>query len=64
MTTPAENRKKIAYYIFTKDVNGNSVRIGTAYHHERGNGLNLVINKARYAAFPAKAKPETEEVGA
>ena len=55
-----ENKSKVAYYIFTTTPEGENKRIGTAFRHHKGNGLNIVIDKARYVAFPPKAKPQPE----
>jgi len=53
-----DNQVKPAFYIFTKDEQGNSIRIGAAFAHKKGKGLNLVIHDKRYSAFPPKSKPE------
>lgn len=57
MTT--ENKSKPAFYIFAKSENGENKRIGAAFKHNKGNGLNIVINGVRYTAFPPKDKGET-----
>lgn len=59
MTNENENNKpKIipSYYIFEKDAEGNSRRIGAAFKHKNGGGFNIVIDKNRYTAFPPKPK--------
>ncbi|MEP7170123.1 MAG: hypothetical protein ABI855_12190 [Bacteroidota bacterium] len=58
MTTETKNpTKKIpAFYIFEKGTDGNSKRIGAAFRHGKGSGMNIVINNTRYVAFPPKAK--------
>ncbi len=45
------------FYIFAKDSEGNSKRIGAAFKHSKGNGFNILIEKQRYTAFPPKLKP-------
>lgn len=55
MTTETTQKKKPAFYIFAKDQDGNSQRIGAAFRHKKGNGLNIIIGEARYTAFPPKA---------
>lgn len=50
--------EKPAFYIFMKDAEGNSKHIGAAFKHASGNGINIVIGKARYVAFPPKPKKE------
>jgi hypothetical protein len=63
MTNPTENKEKEipAFYIFAKDGEGISHRVGAAFSHNTGKGINLVIDNKRYVAFPPKAKPETGE---
>lgn len=61
MTEVKNNKGKIAYYLFAKDENGESQRIGTAFHHDKGKGLNIVIGDKRYTAFPPKPKAEASE---
>lgn len=57
MTTENEKAKVMpTYYIFEKDAEGNSKRIGAAFKHGKGNGFNIVIDKNRYTAFPPKPK--------
>ena len=50
------NKAKVAFYIFAQDEKGESQRIGTAFNHKKGNGINIVIGKSRYLAFPPKPK--------
>jgi hypothetical protein len=49
---------KPAFYIFTKDEEGNNQRIGAAFAHKRGKGLNIHINDLRLVAFPPKENTE------
>ncbi len=58
-TAPVEKQNKPAFYVFTEDESGERKRVGMAYKHKKGNGLNLVIGNARYVAFPPKVKSET-----
>jgi hypothetical protein len=66
MTTRTETtteRQAPAFYIFdTVEIDGKKQnnRIGVAFAHTTGAGLNLLINGKRYAAFPPKAKPAAE----
>jgi hypothetical protein len=60
MTTEKEN--KPAFYIFAEGENGK--RVGAAFAHQKGNGLNIVIAETRYVAFPPRRKTETTEEGA
>ena len=56
MTTEDQYAKAIpALYIFARDENGESIRMGTAWHHQTGNGINIVINGNRFVGFPPKA---------
>lgn len=55
--TDNNNKKTPAFYIFAKDEEGNNQRIGAAFLHAKGNGMNIVINEQRYSAFPPKNKP-------
>lgn len=54
----AEKRERIIpdFYIFEKDNEGNSKRIGAAFKHVKGKGLSILIDKQRYSAFPPKPK--------
>lgn len=69
MTTENETTTKKqppAFYIFdTVEVDGKqeSRNVGAAFAHRTGNGLNIVINGKRYAAFPPKAKPAASTEG-
>jgi hypothetical protein len=62
MTTTTETTKEKqvpAFYIFATVAHGSQeelVRIGAAFPHKVGNGLNVLINGKRYVAFPPKAK--------
>jgi hypothetical protein len=49
-----QTKAKPAFYIFTKDEEGNNQRIGAAFAHKKGKGLNIVINELRLVAFPPK----------
>jgi len=68
MTTPTETtieKQLPAFYIFEtveSDGKKENKRIGAAFAHRTGAGLNLLINGKRYAAFPPKAKTATETV--
>lgn len=53
-----QTKTKPAFYIFTKDEEGNSQRIGAAFAHKKGKGLNIVINEMRLVAFPPKDSTE------
>lgn len=60
MTTETENKNKTPdFYIFVKDPEGNSTRIGAAFRHNKGQGMNILINEERYVAFPPKKKDES-----
>jgi hypothetical protein len=65
MTTEDQYAKAIpALYIFARDENGQSIRMGTAWYHQTGNGINIVINGQRFVAFPPKfLRPATPEPG-
>ena len=62
MTTTTETKPKEkqvpAFYIFAPGQDGKNQRVGAAFKHGKGNGLNFVTNGKRYAAFPPKAKSE------
>lgn len=47
-------KQKPAFYIFKKNSEGVSEKVGAAFKHTKGNGLNIVIDETRYAAFPPK----------
>lgn len=53
-----DNSSKPAYYIFDKDETGQLKRIGAAFAHKKGKGLNIVINERRLVAFPPKENNE------
>jgi hypothetical protein len=57
-----ETKKKPSFYIFAKDAEGNSQKVGAAFRHMKGNGMNIVINDQRYAAFLPKAESVNEAV--
>ena len=59
--TDKTEKQNIAFYIFEKGTNGNGKRVGTAFKHNKGNGLNILMDKKRYVAFPPKAKQEEGE---
>lgn len=62
MTT--EKQKKIPdLYIFMKNEEGESLRVGSAFKHTKGNGYNILIDNERFSAFPPKAKPKTNKPG-
>jgi hypothetical protein len=69
MTTKNETTPKTkqvpAFYIFdtveSEDGQKENKRVGAAFRHGKGNGLNVVINGKRYAAFPPKAKTAATE---
>ena len=58
MTTTTENqpRKNPDFYVFEKDADGNSVRVGAAFKHGKGTGFNVLIDGKRYAVFASKPK--------
>lgn len=66
MTTQNETatEKQVpAFYIFeTVEAEGKkeNKRIGAAFTHKKGNGLTLIVNGKRYAAFPPRAKAAGE----
>lgn len=55
-TAEKQENKTPDFYIFAKDEEGNSQRIGAAFKHAKGNGFNILIDKQRYSAFPPKPK--------
>lgn len=57
-TTDKTPGQKPAFYIFSKDAEGNTKHIGAAFQHAKGKGINIVIGKERHVAFPPKAKQE------
>lgn len=67
MTTTTETTKEKqtpAFYLFATVQHGTQeelVRIGAAFPHKKGNGLNVLINGKRYTAFPPKAKPVQQQ---
>lgn len=58
MTTTTENQTKQipAFYIFTRDADGNTSRVGAAFKHGKGEGFNILIGNVRYVAFAPKSK--------
>ncbi|HRH03877.1 MAG TPA: hypothetical protein PLN13_03455 [Bacteroidia bacterium] len=60
--TQTDTKKKPSFYIFAKDAEGNSQRVGAAFRHMKGNGMNIVINDQRYSAFPPKPAEGNEAV--
>jgi len=56
MTTENKKGSQPAYYIFVKEADGTQTRIGAAFKHAKGTGLNIVLDNKRYIAFPPKAK--------
>lgn len=63
-STQAQDKPKVipAFYIFETYIDDDGVeqsrRIGAAFRHKKGAGLNLVIGDHRLVAFPPKAKTE------
>lgn len=53
-----QSKVRPAFYIFTKDEEGNNQRIGAAFAHKKGKGLNIIINDLRLVAFPPKENTE------
>ena len=66
MTTQTENKPKQlpAFFIYDQDEEGNTLRIGAAFRHKRGFGLNIILDDKRYLAFPPKPKLEVTGEGA
>lgn len=56
MTTNDEN--KPAFYIFDES---NKNRLGVAFRHKKGSGINLLIGMVRYVAFPPRRKKTKKE---
>ena len=61
MTASKDTKQKPDFYIYAKNAEGKNERIGAAFKHKKGSGMNLVIGNARYSVFPPIAKPETGE---
>jgi hypothetical protein len=59
MTTQTENKpmQLPAFYIYEESENG-LVPVGRAFKHQRGNGINILVDGKRFVAFPPKAKME------
>ena len=53
-----QTKAKPTFYIFAKDEEGNNQRIGAAFAHKKGKGLNIIINEMRLVAFPPKENNE------
>ena len=53
--TKSKTTSKPAFYIFERDKDGNTQRVGAAFNHAKGKGLNIVIGDRRYVAYPPKA---------
>jgi hypothetical protein len=62
MTTTTENKppQLAAFYIYEESENG-LVPVGRAFKHQRGSGINILVDGKRLVAFPPKAKTETPE---
>ncbi len=60
MTTQTENKpaQLPAFYIYQESENG-LVPVGRAFKHQRGNGINILVDGKRFVAFPPKPKAET-----
>lgn len=54
------SKVKPAFYIFLTDEEGNNQRVGAAFFHKKGKGMNIVINDMRLVAFPPN--PNKSEV--
>lgn len=55
MTTETQTTKELpAFYIFVRDADGQSTRVGTAFHRRPGVGINILIDGNRYVGFPPK----------
>ena len=66
MTTETQTPNELpAFYIFVRDANGQSTRVGTAYNRNPGRGVNIVIDGNRYVGFPPnKSRLPAPEKGA
>ena len=54
-TTEQKKPQKLAFKIYQQDAEGNLQRVGSAFRHNKGDGMNIVIGDTRYVAFPPKA---------
>ncbi len=54
--TDETEKKSVAFYIFAPDGKGGTSRVGAAFFHKGGKGLNIVISEKRFIAFPPKPK--------
>lgn len=54
MTTETTTQTKVKplFYIFDKDETGVSQRFGAVFAHQKGKGVNIVLNGMRFIAFP------------
>lgn len=50
-------KEKPDFFVFQKDQEGNSKLVGSAFNHKKGKGLNILVGKDRFTAFPPKMKP-------
>jgi hypothetical protein len=62
MTTQTENKpaQLPAFYIYEQGKDA-LVPVGRAYKHNKGDGINILVDGKRFVAFPPKAKIETSE---
>ncbi len=62
MTNQTETTQKLPdFYVFVKDENGDSQRVGAVFLHSKGKGFNIVVGNRNYSAFARKEKTEGEE---
>ena len=47
-----------AFYIFVRDANGESRRVGTAWNRRQGKGVEIVIDNNHYVGFPPRIRTE------
>ena len=60
---PVKVKEVPAFYIFEqieKDGEKQSLPVGAAFPHKKGNGLTLLIDGKRLAAFPPKRLTESQ----
>ena len=58
MTTEIQTPKELpAFYIFVRDTNGESRRVGTAWNRRQGRGIEIVIDNSHYVGFPPNKRP-------
>ena len=63
MTTETQTTKELpAFYIFVRDTNGESRRVGTAWNRRQGRGIEIVIDNSHYVGFPPN-KPAAPKPG-